>query len=75
MLFKEIATVAAPVPYDYFLRHQKFLKREHSVVLLMVAPHAIDPFLALAEREHAEILYRSDTATDAEKKGCRRSSS
>ena len=28
-------------PYDYFLRHQKFLKREHSVALLMVAPHAM----------------------------------
>ena len=32
--------VAAPVPYDYFKRHQKFLRREQSVVLLMVAPHA-----------------------------------
>ena len=69
LLFKEVATVAAPVPYDYFLRHQKFLKREHSVALLMVAPHAVDPFLALAGHERAEILYRSDTATDAEKKG------
>ncbi len=26
LLFKEIAAVAAPVPHDYFLRHQKFLK-------------------------------------------------
>jgi FAD/FMN-containing dehydrogenase len=69
LLFKEIATVAAPVPFDYFLRHQKFLKREQSVALLMVAPHAMGPFLALAEREKAEILYRSDTATEAEKKG------
>ena len=69
LLFKEIATVAAPAPYDYFLRHQKFLKRAQSVVLLMVAPHAIDPFLALAEREKADIRYRSDAATDAEKKG------
>ena len=69
LLFKEIATVAAPVPYDYFLRHQKFLRREHSVVLLMVAPHALDPFLALAARDKAEILYQSDIASDAEKKG------
>ena len=69
LLFKEVAAVAAPVPHDYFLRHQKFLKREHSVVLLMVAPHAIDPFLALAGREKAAILYRSDTASEAEKKG------
>jgi hypothetical protein len=35
----------------------------------MVAPHAVDPFLALAAREKADILYRSDTATDEEKKG------
>lgn len=69
LLFKEIATAAAPIPYDYFLRHQKFLKREDSVVLLMVAPHAIDPFLALADREKASIRFRSDVATDAEKKG------
>jgi FAD/FMN-containing dehydrogenase len=69
LLFKEIATVAAPAPYDYFLRHQKFLRREQSVVLLMVAPHALDPFLALAAREKAAIVYRSDTATAEEKKG------
>jgi FAD/FMN-containing dehydrogenase len=69
LLFKEVATVAAPVPYDYFLRHQKFLRREHSVVLLMVAPHSLAPFLTVAAHEKAEILYRSDTATDAGKKG------
>jgi FAD/FMN-containing dehydrogenase len=69
LLFKEIATIAAPVPYEYFLRHQKFLQREQSVVLLMVAPHAVDPFLALAEREKAPVLYRSDTATEADRKG------
>jgi FAD/FMN-containing dehydrogenase len=69
LLVKEIAPIAAPVPYDYFLRHRKFLRRDQSVVLLMVAPHALDPFLALAEREKAEILYRSDTAGEDEKKG------
>ncbi len=69
LLFKEIATVAAPAPHDYFLRHQKFLKREQSVVMLMVAPHAIDPFLALAGRQRADVRYRSDTASDEDKKG------
>ena len=29
-----------PIPHDYFLRHQKFIRRDQSVVLLMVAPHA-----------------------------------
>jgi FAD/FMN-containing dehydrogenase len=69
LLVKEIAPVAAPVPYDYFLRHRKFLRRDQSVVLLMVATHALDPFLALAGREKAGIVYRSDIAGEAEKKG------
>ena len=69
LLFKEIATVAAPVPYDYFLRHQKFLRREQSVVLLMVAPNALEPFLALSGRSGGELLFRSDAATESEKKG------
>jgi FAD/FMN-containing dehydrogenase len=69
LLFKEIATVAAPVPHDYFLRHQKFLRREQSVVLLMVAPHAMDPFLTLAGRSGGDIVFRSDAAGEAEKKG------
>jgi FAD/FMN-containing dehydrogenase len=69
LLFKEIATAAAPIPHDYFLRHQKFLRREQSVVLLMVAPHAMEPFLALAARAKAEIRFRSDIASEAEKKG------
>jgi FAD/FMN-containing dehydrogenase len=69
LLVKELSTVAAPVPYDYFLRHQKFLRRDQSVALLMVAPHAVDPFLTLAASESVEILYRSDIATEEEKKG------
>ena len=69
LLFKEIATVAAPVPHDYFLRHQKLIRRDQSVVLLMVAPHAVDPLMALLAREKGEVLYRSDTASEAEKKG------
>jgi hypothetical protein len=69
LLLKELATVAAPIPFDYFLRHRKFLKCEHSVALTMVAPHAIDPFMTLAAENGAEILFRSDTASDADKKG------
>ena len=46
---RAIAPVAAPVPYDYFLRHQKFLKREQSVVLLMVALAQTRDRAALAE--------------------------
>jgi FAD/FMN-containing dehydrogenase len=69
LLFKEIAPIAAPIPYDYFLRHQKFLRRDQSVVCVMVAPHAIEPFLTLAGRSRGEVVYRSDTTGEADRKG------
>ncbi|MBH0237952.1 FAD-binding oxidoreductase [Methylobrevis albus] len=69
LLAKEIAVVAAPVPHDYFLRHQKFIRRDQSVAVLAIAPFAIGAFAAFAARMQAEILYRSDTASDEEKKG------
>ena len=63
LLLKEIAPVAAPVPHDYFVRHQKFIRRDQSVVVMMVAPqamHALGVFLA---HERGEMLYRSDQAS------------
>ncbi|MBT9293019.1 FAD-binding oxidoreductase [Prosthecodimorpha staleyi] len=68
ILVKEIAPIAAPVPYDYFLRHQKFLRRDQSVVVVMVAPHAMGAFETFAARRKAEIVYRSDRATAEELK-------
>ncbi len=64
LLLKEIATVAAPAPETYFLRHQKFLKKGQSVAILMVAPQSMDPFLALTEREKGDVVFRSDTVGD-----------
>lgn len=62
LLLKELAVIAAPVPYDYFLRHQAYLPRESHVVIAMVADFALDAFLALAGREKgAEVLFRGDT--------------
>ncbi|MBN8996281.1 MAG: FAD-binding oxidoreductase [Rhizobiales bacterium] len=69
LLFKEIAPIAAPVPYDYFLRHQKFLRREQSVLCVMAAPHSVEPFLALVARSKGEVAYRSDTTSEADRKG------
>jgi FAD/FMN-containing dehydrogenase len=68
LLTKEIAAIAAPVPYDYFLRHQKFLARDMSVVVTMLAPHAISAFEAFCRRARAEIVYRSDKASDEDLK-------
>jgi FAD/FMN-containing dehydrogenase len=68
LLTKEIAAIAAPVPYDYFLRHQKFLRRDQSVVVAMLAPHAMSAFEAFAGRARAEIIYRSDKASEEDLK-------
>ncbi|MBN9024807.1 MAG: FAD-binding oxidoreductase, partial [Rhizobiales bacterium] len=64
LLVKELATVAAPIPYDYFLRHQKFLKPGQSLAIVTVAAHAVDAFLALTSRSKGEVVFRSDTAED-----------
>ncbi|MBO6757985.1 MAG: FAD-binding oxidoreductase [Roseibium sp.] len=70
LLVKEVAPIAAPVPHDYFLRHQKFIRKDMSVVVCMVAPFAMDAFAAFTARHRkASIVYRSDKASEAEKKG------
>lgn len=69
ILTKEIAPIAQPIPHTYFLRHQKFIKKGEAVCVVMVAPHAMDAFAALTVREKGTILYRSDLATEEERKG------
>lgn len=69
LLTKEIACVAAPAPYDYFLRHRKFIDRQQSIAILMVAQPAMDAFAAFTAREKGTVLYRSDTARADEKDG------
>ncbi|PZM14546.1 FAD-binding oxidoreductase [Rhizobium tubonense] len=61
ILVKEIAPIAAPIPYAYFSRHKPFIREGQSVVALMIAPHAMDPFLAFTRQQKGEITFRSDT--------------
>ncbi|MEP3279312.1 MAG: FAD-binding oxidoreductase [Stappiaceae bacterium] len=69
ILVKEIAPIAAPVPHDYFLRHQKFLKPKQSVCVVMVAPCAMDAFAAFTARfPKATLCYRSDKASEEDRK-------
>ena len=63
VLAKEVAPIAAPVPYDYFLRHRKFLKRDDSIVAMMVAPFALGSVEILAKRAKGRVAYRSDKAS------------
>jgi len=70
LLLKEIAPISAPVPHDYFLRHQKFIRKDQSVVVCMVASFNMDAFAAFTARNSkATILYRSDILSEDEKQG------
>ena len=69
ILTKLITPIAAPVPQLYFKRHQKFLSEGQSICAVMVAPHALDAFLAFTRREGGEVIYNAAPATPEEKKG------
>ena len=70
LLVKLLAVVAAPVPHDTFLRHQRYLPRDRHVSLVMVAPHALDALLAFTRRfKNAEVLFRQDALSAADLKG------
>ena len=69
LLKKELAVIGAPVPYDYFLRHQKFLARGDSVLVAMIAPHALDALAWVVEKHRGRIAFRSDQASADESKG------
>ncbi|TIS75047.1 MAG: FAD-binding oxidoreductase, partial [Mesorhizobium sp.] len=64
ILAKLITPIAAPIPYDYFKRHQRFFRREQSIVVCMIAPHAMDAFVALTARSKGEIVFRADKEAD-----------
>jgi FAD/FMN-containing dehydrogenase len=69
VLKKQLGVVAAPAPFDYFLRHQKYLKREESVAFAMIAPFAMDAFAWAAAKHGGRMAFRSDNATPEELKG------
>jgi hypothetical protein len=70
ILKKLVTVVAAPAPHRYFLRHRAFLPEGQSVVLVMVAAHAMDAFRAFVGRYgDARILFDSSLATPEQKKG------
>ena len=46
ILKKLVTVVAAPAPHAYFLRHRSLIQPGESIVLAMIAPHALDAFHA-----------------------------
>jgi FAD/FMN-containing dehydrogenase len=64
ILKKLITVVAGPAPHDYFLRHRGLIPQGLSVVILMIAPHALDAFEAFTRAyKDARILLDSSTAS------------
>jgi FAD/FMN-containing dehydrogenase len=64
ILTKLITPVAAPAPWLYFKRHRKFLHEGLSVVVCMVAPHALDAFRAFTRRERGEVIFDASLVED-----------
>ena len=70
ILKKLVTIVAAPAPQDYFLRHRSLIPAGKSVVLAMVAPHALDSFEAFTRPfRSADILFVSSRASPETLKG------
>lgn len=69
LLTKLITPIAAPVPWLYFKRHQKFLCEGQSICVVMVAPHSLDAFLAFTRRKGGVVVYNAATASAADSKG------
>ncbi|NGN40821.1 FAD-binding oxidoreductase [Mesorhizobium sp. CGMCC 1.15528] len=69
LLTKLITPIAAPVPQDYFKRHQRFFRSGQSICLVMVAPHSLDAFLAFTRREGGEVVMNAASMSEEEKKG------
>jgi len=63
ILKKLVTVVATPAPHDYFLRHRALIPQGASVVVLMIAPHALDAFQAFTRQfKDARILLDSSKA-------------
>jgi FAD/FMN-containing dehydrogenase len=70
LLKKLVTVVASPAPHDFFLRHRSLIPKGQSVVILMIAPHALDAFRAFTRPfRGAEVLLDSSRAPTEALKG------
>jgi FAD/FMN-containing dehydrogenase len=61
---KLVTVVAGPTPHECFLRHRALIPQGMSVVVLMIAPHALDAFEAFTRPyKDARILLDSSRAS------------
>ena len=70
ILTKLITLVASPAPHDFFLRHRKFLPREKTAVMLMIAEQSLDAFRVFTRRHRdAQVLFDASLTSDEDRKG------
>jgi FAD/FMN-containing dehydrogenase len=70
ILKKLVTVVAGPTPHECFLRHRALIPEGDSVVILMIAPHALDAFEAFTRPyKEARILLDSSRAAPETLKG------
>jgi FAD/FMN-containing dehydrogenase len=70
LLTKLITVIASPLGHQYFLRHRHLIANDKSVVLVMVAAHALDAFRAFTRRyKGAEVLFDASLASPEARKG------
>ncbi|MDO9524833.1 MAG: FAD-binding oxidoreductase, partial [Gemmobacter sp.] len=60
VLIKLASVIAAPIPNTYFPRLAGRIPTNHSMVALMVAPHAMPAFLTFMRRHPGQIVWLSD---------------
>ncbi len=69
LLVKLNTVIAAPVAFDYFKRHQKFVTAADNVVVAMVAPQSLDAYRTFCRLRDARIVFDASAMSDAELKG------
>jgi FAD/FMN-containing dehydrogenase len=69
VLTKLITVVAAPAPFDYFKRHQKFLKQGDNAVICMVAPQSLDAFVTFTAQHEGTVAFNRAECSDEDAKG------
>jgi FAD/FMN-containing dehydrogenase len=60
LLKKLVTPVAAPIPRLYFRQMHAIVPPDGALVLAMIAPQAMEPFLALLAGWRGQLVYRSD---------------
>ena len=60
ILVKLVTPHEAPIPHRYFQRFRDVVDETTSLVMVMVAPHALEAFETFCARRDARLVYRSD---------------